>query len=135
LSKIYSRKQIKKILEQEQSRSDRNGHEFSVLVFDSPDSKDHKSFFNDLASVLLRRIRCCDYVGWIDYKILCVVMPETSYENAKYLAENFFNHFFQKRLTVSYNVYTYPLNWISRERRPSQGIFDYKERKKNEQFV
>ncbi len=115
MNKICSQKEVKEILERERDRSDRTNKEFSIVIFEATISKNYRFFLLDLCSVLIRRIRCYDYIGWIDKKRIVVIMPDTSHRGAQKLADDFYKMAPCDRSLINSFIYTYPLNWINIE--------------------
>ncbi len=113
MNRIYSHKEFRTVLEKERARSDRTGHEFSVLFFETGKSKPLTRYF---ISVLSKRIRCYDGIGWVDQKYLAVLLPETSAGGAEKMAENICRTIIPKKLQPRCTVFTYPTNWIDEKK-------------------
>ena len=113
MSKIYHKKDFQKILERERVRTDRTGHEFSIVVFEIVDSKDYESLIQYLSYVLSQRVRCYDEIGWITEQRLGVILPDTLAEGAQKLADDICSLIIPKALHPKYSIFTYPSNWIN----------------------
>jgi len=81
IKSLHSREDIDAILHRECARSERNGHEFCLVVIGMADNSAPRQL-NRLAGFLCRRSRSTDEVGWFDSRRLCVVLPDTSEEGA-----------------------------------------------------
>ena len=78
---IHSRRNIDAILHRECARSERNGHEFCLVVVWAAGVSTPKHL-SKLARLLCRRARATDEVGWFEKGRLCVILPDTSEEGA-----------------------------------------------------
>jgi len=113
---IQSREEFHKLLRRERARSDRNEHEFSLLVFEPADPP----VIEELVRVLARRKRQIDEMGWFDERRVSVLLPYTSPDGANTLA-----HHVGRMLTVPRpicTIYTYPGHWLPGESADAGGM-------------
>lgn len=112
LSRVHSRRKFRAILERERTRSNRNGRDFSVIVF-YLNLLNNKADFVQFLSVLNNRIRSTEEIGWLKKnQSIGIVLPDTALNGAKNLAHNLC--FLLKRSSTppEYKIYTYPHNWF-----------------------
>jgi lipopolysaccharide/colanic/teichoic acid biosynthesis glycosyltransferase len=81
LKNLHNRRNIDAILHRECARSERNGHEFSLVVLGLADNGSPRQI-KRLARHLCQRARATDEIGWFDARRLCVVLPDTNEEGA-----------------------------------------------------
>ena len=62
---LHNQMQLSSILANEQARADRNGHEFSVIVFHVDSTRKELKSLKILARIITQRLRSVDEVGWI----------------------------------------------------------------------
>ncbi len=112
---IYSVEQFRTILERERARADRNGHQFSMIIFETGNPDQDSPQIQRLAQTLVKRIRSGDEAGWFDGHRIAVVLPETSADGAWRLADDICQAITTKTSPPEYTVYTYPSEWFSDE--------------------
>lgn len=110
---IHSVEQFHIILEREQDRVDRNGHQFSMIVFEVSEPEVDSAQVRHLADILTNRIRSTDEAGWFDAHRIAVVLPETSAVGAWRLADDVCQAIAAKATAPECAVYTYPPEWFS----------------------
>jgi len=110
---IHSRIDFQIILEDERTRSDRTGCEFSVITFEASNSKPDNSSIRCLNKILNRRTRSCDEIGLIDENRLCVILPETPTDGAQILADNICKAINSEKIHLKYTVCSYQSGWIN----------------------
>jgi lipopolysaccharide/colanic/teichoic acid biosynthesis glycosyltransferase len=93
------------ILRRERSRSDRDGSEFALAVFDVSGMNSHGRSVRRLADLIKAEMRSIDEVGWIDTRSIGVMLPVTSVEGAR---------IFTGRIgeSVPCRVFAYPKHWL-----------------------
>jgi lipopolysaccharide/colanic/teichoic acid biosynthesis glycosyltransferase len=111
LEGIYSTDKFRTILERERARADRTGKEFSFVVFDLENADKDYSTTRHLTSVLSRRLRLTDEVGWFDNELIGVCLAYTSAEGASKFAEDVSQRM-NSVAPLSYKIYSYPLDWL-----------------------
>jgi hypothetical protein len=110
---IHPRKDFQIILENERTRSDRTGCEFSVITFEASNSKPDNSSMRCLNKVLNKRIRSYDDIGIIDGNRLCVILPETPADGAQILADIICKAANSGKLHLKYKIYSYQSGWTN----------------------
>jgi lipopolysaccharide/colanic/teichoic acid biosynthesis glycosyltransferase len=105
---VHSVEQFRAIVERERARADRNGHQFSVVVFDAVGAEANSAEAQHLARVLTKRIRFTDQLGWFDSRRIAVLLPETPAAGAWKLAKDARTALSTDGRPPECNVYTYP---------------------------
>jgi len=108
LQNVHSAERFRVILERERARADRNGHQFSVVAFDIDSPEVNNANAKQLASILLKRIRFTDELGWFDNHRIAALLPETTTAGAITLAENVCQIFTATTSPPKYTIHSYP---------------------------
>jgi lipopolysaccharide/colanic/teichoic acid biosynthesis glycosyltransferase len=103
---IHTRRNIDAILHRECARSERNGHEFCVVVVWPADNGAPRQL-SRLAKLLCQRTRATDEVGWFEKGRLCVVLPDTSEDGAMAFVRDFSQTANQRGISPICNVLGY----------------------------
>jgi len=111
---IPSPEEFSRILMRERERSDRSGVGFSLVVFETGNPQKD----NDLASLLIssllsRRHRVIDEVGWLKDDAVAAALPGTSPEGAWKFAKDVLTGTPLENFPSACKVYTYPTPWMS----------------------
>jgi lipopolysaccharide/colanic/teichoic acid biosynthesis glycosyltransferase len=104
---VQSRRQFRRVLARERSRSDRSGDRFSLIVFSPRSSGSATVKQQRLVKYLHRRLRLTDEIGWLDGENIGVVLPATPPRGAWHLVDDVCRHF-DLELRPICSVYTYP---------------------------
>jgi GGDEF domain-containing protein len=120
---IYSAKEFRAILERERARANRNGHKFSLLVFDLAGSEEDIARAQRLVNELKRRVRAIDEIGWFEERRMGIVLPYTAPDGAWKLAADICQMISTKALPPKYTVYTFPLRWMDAGDKPNPHRF------------
>ncbi len=107
---IYSEEEFIAVLNRERERADRNGHIFSLVVFNMSVLGTDFYSAEDFVRELKLRLRGTDEIGWLDKQRIGVIIPHTSQRDARSMAENFCKQVFIEVSDI-YTVFTYPTNW------------------------
>ncbi len=100
------------ILERERARSDRNGHELSLIMFEIENNKDEKAL-GSLKKALKNRSRTIDRYGWFDEEHISVILPNTKYRGGIKVAHDICEMMVEKKAQpLPYKIYTYPTKWV-----------------------
>lgn len=110
LHNIHSAERFRVVLERERARADRNGHQFSIVAFDIGQPEMDRTSVEHFVSVLLKRIRFTDELGWFDSHRIAALLPETKPAGAKNLAEDVCQIFTVPTSPPKYTIHTYPSN-------------------------
>ena len=111
---IPSPEEFSRILKRERERSDRSGVGFSLVVFETGNpQKDNDLAPLLIASLLSRRHRAIDEVGWLKDGTVAAVLPGTSPEGAWKFAKDVLTRTPRETLPSGCKVYTYPTPWMS----------------------
>ncbi|KAA3620032.1 MAG: hypothetical protein DWQ05_04710 [Calditrichaeota bacterium] len=109
--KLYSVDELRSILTRERARSDRNNHEFSVLVFELGKYNKDKTFLVDFCHFLASRLRSIDETGWFADNKIGIILPYTIAEDAAKLAEDIRNSIEHASAISDIQIFTYPSVW------------------------
>ncbi len=111
-SSICSQDIFKTVLERERTRSDRNGHELSLILFDISEEIKAKTV-RILIKALKSRARSIDMFGWYSEKYIGVVLPNTCYKDGNKFAHCIIEMmFFKKPQPPGFKVYSYSQKWL-----------------------
>ena len=103
-----------RILERERERSDRSGVGFSLVVFETGTPQNGNGLASILISSLLsRRHRAIDEVGWLKDDAVAAALPGTSPEGAWKFAKDVMTGTPLENFPSACKVYTYPTPWMS----------------------
>ena len=80
---ICSDKIFHQRLKVERSRTHRNGHAFTLIVFDIKNLQVNRDRRDRIIKTITNRTRDIDQVGWYDKKRIGAILPYTSAEDAK----------------------------------------------------
>ncbi|HEY3490810.1 MAG TPA: sugar transferase [Candidatus Deferrimicrobiaceae bacterium] len=115
-SGIHVREDFLLILERERARTDRTGHEFSLVVFGIGSATGSIQMTTRyLETAIRKRARNSDAIGWFDDHALAAILPGTSPDGALKFAEAV-RQSAAPRITVLHTtIYSYPTNWIEQK--------------------
>ena len=113
LDGIRSAQEFRAILNRERARVNRNGHEFSLVVFDLRNVNHNSAYARHVAHVLSHRVRATDEIGWFDEQRIGVALPYTAPEGALKVADDVCQTISTRTLSPRYTVYTYPSRWMA----------------------
>ena len=106
LDGIRTAEEFRAIINRERARTNRNGHVFSLVVFDPLDEDNVCT--RRLAEVLSHRVRTTDEIGWFDERRIGVVLPYTPSDAARKVPDDVCQIIGPGAVSPSYSVYTYP---------------------------
>ena len=113
LDGIRSAEEFRAILDRERTRVNRNGHEFSLVVFDLANVSYNGTYARYLAKVLSQRVRSTDEIGWFAEHRLAVALPYTASTGALKVAADVRKMISTRALSPNYTIYTYPSRWVT----------------------
>ena len=93
------------LLRHERNRSDREGSEFSLAVFDVSGMNFNGRRTQKVADTIRKEMRSIDEVGWIDSQCIGVLLPVTNIEGGRKFAHRVGE-------SIPAKVYTYPAHWL-----------------------
>jgi len=112
LSGICSKEVFRIILERERSRTDRNGHELSLIIFDLSEEKNDKPL-HVLINAFKTRARSVDRFGWYMDGHIGIILPNTTYKGGLKFAHSICEKIIaQKSTPLDFKVYSHPTNWL-----------------------
>ena len=111
LNTFHSEELLRQIISRERARADRNGHHFSLLVFNVASYSERAHADAHVVTVLARRLRWTDDIGWFDESRVGVVLPDTPAEGAGKVANDLCQALNPSVLRPACVVYTYPSGW------------------------
>lgn len=115
LGNIHSCEEFQALLNQECARTDRNGREFSIMVFYFKHAEKDIPALKHFIHMLTRRVRTTEEIGWLDGKnSIGIILPDTPMEGAEKLAQDVSSLVEKPALppAYAYKVYSYPSHWI-----------------------
>ena len=118
--KLLSIQQMDSVIRRETSRADRNGHEFSLVLFRIKRSKRHSLSTHRLIRTVVSRARATDEVGWFGDRHVCVVLPDTPLAGAWIFADSVCDLAAKRIPRPVAIVYCYPGNWFTGTNAQSQ---------------
>ncbi|MBN2323612.1 MAG: sugar transferase [Spirochaetes bacterium] len=108
---------FKVILQRERSRTDRNGHELSLILFDFSEEESLKSV-NVLIRVLKSRARSIDRFGWYNNDTIGIILPNTPYKGGMKCAHDLYKNIITRKVSPpNFRVYSYPSKWMEKDYR------------------
>jgi hypothetical protein len=103
---LQSEVDLNAVLLHEQARTDRSGRGFAELVFECHDM--NQALIQRLWTVIHRRVRRTDIIGWIPQQGIGIVLPETSGAGAWKLADDIHQLLHLPLRSLPCQVYDYP---------------------------
>src|SRR5579862_3776430 len=113
LDSLASTEQMNRVIRRECARADRNGREFSLVLFRVRSDARHAVSVHRLARTVLRRARMTDEVGWFSDRYLCVLLPDTPPVGARAFAEGVCDLVAGRAPRPLAIVYSYPEHWVA----------------------
>lgn len=101
------------ILRRECARTDRTGGSFSVVLFDISYLEDKLLAAHLLIQILVARARSSDEIGWFDKSRVAIFLHATTGAGAQTLANDICSEIAKRKSHLSWQIYTYPVDWIS----------------------
>ena len=108
---IYTLEEFRAVLKHERARADRDGSDFSLVVFEVGGVNGNIIDTGGMVRALGERIRSIDEIGWIDEKSIGVLLPSTNLEGGWIFAVDFEKNYSAKQLLPPFTVYSYPRQW------------------------
>ncbi len=109
---IYNPAVFQALLRHERSRSDRDGGEFSLAVFDITGIASDKRQILKTTSHIREIMRSIDEVGWLNGDKIGVILPSTGFEGGKRFAIRVMNSLSKHFMPIPWTIYSYPAHWI-----------------------
>lgn len=85
---VLESERFNRVIERERSRSDRNSHGFSMVVFSITGGDGDRVVSLELAKILQNRMRLTDVVGWIGGDRMGVLLPDTHPDGARKFSDH-----------------------------------------------
>jgi GGDEF domain-containing protein len=105
---ISSENEFRRKLKIERSRAHRNGHVFSVVVFDLGALQLKKKNAGSIVDLINCNMHDYDHIGWYGRKKIGVILPYTSAEEAKEFSRNITDSFNHVRQEWKYTLISFP---------------------------
>lgn len=113
---IYSESEFRAILKHEYACVNRNGHNFSLIVFDLDGLENGNIAVNKLMFIFCSRLRRTDGVGWLNKRRIGVLLPFTDAQGARRVAAEICSVSFVSSLVSDFSVCTYPSGcWLDND--------------------
>lgn len=97
-----------RLINREISRADRNGAGLSLVVVDTGRARREGPERDAVAFQVATRVRVVDSVGWMDGERFGIVLPSTSYENARMVIERVLGKVGFSAPHLPFRIYAYP---------------------------
>lgn len=107
---VHSIESLRLLLHEERARSNRSRTAFSFVRFGVQPIVKNDRDIAQFIKVITSRVRAIDKVGWLDTHSIGVVLPSTSSEGARILADEILRLHSRPELMIEYTIYTYPFN-------------------------
>jgi lipopolysaccharide/colanic/teichoic acid biosynthesis glycosyltransferase len=101
------------LIGKERERTDRTGRAFSLVMFEPADASDFSRFSGALSNILSKRLRAYDYVSRVNHTRIGAILPETTEQNARQVAEEITHTLRDVGIDASHTVLTYPHSWLA----------------------
>ncbi|GEM_PF-1489170 len=100
-------------IQRECARADRNGHGFSLVIFDIGDSGMQGELAQQLVTVLQQRLRMTDEAGWFSSRYVGVILYGTPLKEGAWRFANDIWELMSKHTEEppQCTVYSYPADW------------------------
>jgi len=117
---ISTKKTFYQQLKIERSRTHRNGHGFSLVVFNLRELRLKNKNVVRMIDTINSQIHDYDHIGWYGRKKVGVILPYTSSKEAKDFFENIMDSFNNVRQESKYTLVTYPPERKSSEKKSEE---------------
>ncbi len=114
---LHSRETLLRLLDHERARCDRNGRQFSLVLFDLARVPGHRIAHRHLAGVLTTRLRRTDECGCLDVERVAVILPDTDLDPAWTVANDVRRATLDMLPGLTCAVYAYPSAWWAHDDR------------------
>jgi lipopolysaccharide/colanic/teichoic acid biosynthesis glycosyltransferase len=112
---LVPREVLDLLIRRECARADRNGREFSLVLFRVKNQKRTSVSTQRLARTILSRARLTDEVGWFSDHYICSLLPDTSVQGAQIFMNSVCEMVERKGTRPLAVVYSYPGNVLTSE--------------------
>ncbi len=112
---LVPREVLDLLIRRECARADRNGREFSLVLFRVKNQKRTSVSTHRLARTILSRARLTDEVGWFSNHYICGLLPDTSVQGAQIFMNSVCDLVERKGTRPLAVVYSYPGNLLTAE--------------------
>ncbi len=109
---LYSPAVLLALLRHERSRSDRDGSEFSLIVFDVSRIVTNGTGIQQVTRQIRDRMRSIDEVGWIDERNIGVLLPATNLAGGGIFASRICETIPVSSSIMTWKAYSYPAHWF-----------------------
>ena len=115
---VRSISEFRRSLLHERARTDRSGHQFSLVAFAPRDARLPRAAWRRLAIILAGRLRAIDQVGWLEDGRLAALLPYTPAEGAWKVADDVCLMLPERLAPPVVEVYVYPSHWLGGDDEP-----------------
>jgi lipopolysaccharide/colanic/teichoic acid biosynthesis glycosyltransferase len=109
---IYPPEVFQALLHHERSRADREGSEFSLVVFDVPKTSLNGQVAKLVVHTVREQMRSIDEVGWLDSKRIGILLPATKSEGGRKFARRVCESIPDPAYQAPWMMYSYPDHWM-----------------------
>ncbi len=110
---MMAEKKFHLAIQRECARADRNGHGFSLIIFDIGDVGEHSEIAQQLIEILEKRLRLTDEAGWFGKRYIGVLLYGTPLKEGAWRFANDVWDMMSKYTSQppQCTVYSYPADW------------------------
>jgi lipopolysaccharide/colanic/teichoic acid biosynthesis glycosyltransferase len=108
---LHSPAIFKALLRHERSRSDRDGSEFSLVIFDVSAMNSNSRGIKQAVCGIREKMRSIDEIGWLDARNIGVLLPVTNLQGGRRFA-NRASDSASSAQRIPWTAYTYPAHWL-----------------------
>ncbi|MEI8139839.1 MAG: sugar transferase [bacterium] len=105
---IHPEEIFKAILRHERAVAERNSHNITVLALYAKNGELDADTAQILGRVLVDRLRATDLIGWLDSRVIGVILPHTCAKDAALVAEQICEKMTALQVSLDYKFYLYP---------------------------
>ncbi len=105
---------LQALLRHERSRSDRDGSEFSLAVFNVSAVVSDVPCMKQMVRGIRTNMRSIDEAGWLDREKIGVLLPATTMEGGRTFACRVMRVVASLRTPLPFDVYSYPRHWLTK---------------------
>jgi len=111
LNGMLSIEEFQAVVKHERARSERDGSEFSIVVFEIAQFLKNNRALSQITESLKERVRTIDEIGWFDEGCICALLPSTDHAGAWRFAIDYEDKLVLEQPLPPFSVYTYPTQW------------------------
>lgn len=111
IAALHSPATFQALLRHERCRSDRDGGEFSLAVFNVSALVSDSRGMKQIARGIREKMRSIDEIGWLDERNIGVLLPVTNLQGGQRFAARVSDSARMPSSSISWTVHSYPAHW------------------------